>query len=309
VRSAASFNNEIYIGGSFSSESTGVSSVGIKKWNGSQHTFLESADVPGAVNPYTFIDAIIGFNNAVYAGGTFVSVADGVTTMSGLARWDGTSWQMVGVSTNQVRALTVYQGQLYVGGFFSTIGTATSPGIARFNGSIWSNVDSGVTGSFPVAYSDVYALCVADDGTGEALLLGGKFETAGNVPNTRSVAKYFPATNTFAPLDIGITSESQTLAATPNGGPTSIASVGNFVLFAGVFNHAGPTASFNTAAWGCEPASCPADFDHSGTLAVQDIFDFLNAWFAGAAAADANHSGGLEVQDIFDFLNLWFAGC
>ncbi len=24
---------------------------------------------------------------------------------------------------------------------------------------------------------------------------------------------------------------------------------------------------------------------------------------------DANHSGGLEVQDIFDFLNFWFAGC
>ena len=26
---------------------------------------------------------------------------------------------------------------------------------------------------------------------------------------------------------------------------------------------------------------CPADFNHSGTLSVQDIFDFLSAWFAG----------------------------
>jgi hypothetical protein len=28
-------------------------------------------------------------------------------------------------------------------------------------------------------------------------------------------------------------------------------------------------------------ASCAADFDHSGSLAVADIFAFLNAWFAG----------------------------
>jgi hypothetical protein len=27
--------------------------------------------------------------------------------------------------------------------------------------------------------------------------------------------------------------------------------------------------------------ACPADFNHSGGLSTQDIFDFLNAWFAG----------------------------
>jgi hypothetical protein len=53
---------------------------------------------------------------------------------------------------------------------------------------------------------------------------------------------------------------------------------------------------------------CSGDFNCSGTLSVQDIFDFLNAWFAGNPTADFN-SGGLAVQDIFDFLNAWFAGC
>ncbi len=52
---------------------------------------------------------------------------------------------------------------------------------------------------------------------------------------------------------------------------------------------------------------CRADFNGGG-LSVQDIFDFLNAWFAGDPAADWN-GGGLSVQDIFDFLNAWFAGC
>jgi hypothetical protein len=32
----------------------------------------------------------------------------------------------------------------------------------------------------------------------------------------------------------------------------------------------------------CSPAAaCPADFNHSGGLTVQDIFDYLAAWFAG----------------------------
>ncbi len=55
--------------------------------------------------------------------------------------------------------------------------------------------------------------------------------------------------------------------------------------------------------------SCPADFNNSGTLTVQDIFDFLAAWFAGNPSADFNHQNGLGVPDIFDFLNAWFAGC
>ncbi len=53
---------------------------------------------------------------------------------------------------------------------------------------------------------------------------------------------------------------------------------------------------------------CAADFDQSGEVTVQDIFGFLNAWFAGLPSADVD-GGGLDVQDIFTFLNTWFAGC
>jgi glucose/arabinose dehydrogenase len=54
--------------------------------------------------------------------------------------------------------------------------------------------------------------------------------------------------------------------------------------------------------------SCAADFDGVNGLTIQDIFAYLNAWFAGDARADFN-GGGLSVQDIFDFLNAWFVGC
>ena len=61
--------------------------------------------------------------------------------------------------------------------------------------------------------------------------------------------------------------------------------------------------------WNTSIGACPADFNGSGTVTVQDIFDFLAAWFASTPSADFNHSGTISVQDIFDFLAAWFAGC
>jgi len=54
---------------------------------------------------------------------------------------------------------------------------------------------------------------------------------------------------------------------------------------------------------------CPADFNGLGGLSVQDVFDFLAAYFAASAQADFNASGELTVQDIFDFLAAYFGGC
>lgn len=56
-------------------------------------------------------------------------------------------------------------------------------------------------------------------------------------------------------------------------------------------------------------ACCPADFNQSGAISVQDLFDFLAAYFTGNPAADYNGSGSLSVQDLFDFLAGYFQGC
>lgn len=54
---------------------------------------------------------------------------------------------------------------------------------------------------------------------------------------------------------------------------------------------------------------CNADYNQSGAVSVQDIFDFLADYFAGSPYCDINQSGAVSVQDIFDFLAAYFAGC
>jgi subtilisin-like proprotein convertase family protein len=74
-----------------------------------------------------------------------------------------------------------------------------------------------------------------------------------------------------------------------------------FVTGSGTCNGAGITTS----------PCCYANYNHNPTLEVQDIFDFLNDWFAGkliSIPGGDGASGTLAVQNIFDFLNAWFAG-
>ena len=54
---------------------------------------------------------------------------------------------------------------------------------------------------------------------------------------------------------------------------------------------------------------CPADANGSGTVSVQDIFDYLTAYFSNSPGADFNGSGSVTVQDIFDYLAAYFVGC
>ncbi len=56
---------------------------------------------------------------------------------------------------------------------------------------------------------------------------------------------------------------------------------------------------------------CKADFDHNGSVTIDDIFNYLNAWFSGSPRASiiTNGVGAPAITDIFAFLNAWFAQC
>jgi hypothetical protein len=49
----------------------------------------------------------------------------------------------------------------------------------------------------------------------------------------------------------------------------------------------------------------PTDWDCNATTNIDDIFVFLNSWFAGTGDFDAD--GSTTIDDIFIFLNAWFS--
>lgn len=54
---------------------------------------------------------------------------------------------------------------------------------------------------------------------------------------------------------------------------------------------------------------CFADYNKTGGVSVQDVFDFLGGWFAGSPNAAVGGDGSAPtVQSIFDFLATWFLG-
>jgi hypothetical protein len=54
------------------------------------------------------------------------------------------------------------------------------------------------------------------------------------------------------------------------------------------------------------PRVLRGDFNRDGVVTIDDIFIFLNAWFASAPAAEWDGNGAISIDDIFIFLNDWF---
>lgn len=54
---------------------------------------------------------------------------------------------------------------------------------------------------------------------------------------------------------------------------------------------------------------CPGDTSGDGAIALQELFDFLIAWFSSAPAGDINQNGLVTVEDIFELLERFIRGC
>ncbi len=114
-----------------------------------------------------------GGGPALYAGGSFTS-AGGVTA-NHIAKWDGFSWSALGSGVDdEVEALAVFDDgsgggpALYAGGAFTTAGGVGADRIAKWDGTSWLALGTGM---------NTTVLAVDDDssGAGPALYAGGDF--------------------------------------------------------------------------------------------------------------------------------------
>lgn len=62
-----------------------------------------------------------------------------------------------------------------------------------------------------------------------------------------------------------------------------------------------PVATVDVGCYEYQIVRCATDFNWSGVVTVQDLFDFLAVYFSSDLCADFNGNGEVTIQDFFDF--------
>ncbi len=165
---------ELIVGGFFNDAAGVPNSSSLARWNGVRWATLDAGW--NSTNRGS-VWALAVWQNGLYVGGGYTAIGP-LTNANGIARWDGEAWQTLGSGVSggfspNVFTLRVFDDgsgeKLYAGGRFASLGGV--PGlIARWNGSTWEEVGSGIFGGI---FADVECSAAFDDGTGEALYVGG----------------------------------------------------------------------------------------------------------------------------------------
>jgi HYR domain-containing protein len=123
--------------------------------------------------------------------------------------------------------------ELYAAGRFLAAGGVPADRIAKWDGTSWKALGSGLSGG------EARALAVYDDGSGPALFVGGEFTTAGGAPASR-IAKWDGTT--WSSVGGGVNNTVRAFAVWDDGG-------GPALYVAGSFGQAGGASASRIARW------------------------------------------------------------
>ncbi len=219
--------SSLYAGGFFKGAGTCTSGCNnIAKWDGNTWSSLGTG-----MNDGVNIITVIG--SSVYAGGRFTRAGTCTSGCTLIAKWDGSTWSPLGTGintypeggmSNWVSDIAISGSDLYVGGRFKSAGTCTSGCnyIARWNGSTWSALGTGMSGDGEV--SDIVV-------SGNNVYVGGVFTGAGNCMSGCKYIARWDGSNWF-PLGSGV-----------GGNVFAIAINGSDVYAGGDFTSAGTCTS------------------------------------------------------------------
>jgi hypothetical protein len=183
----------LYAGGNFDDFAGLPGTSLIACWDRDSNTW---SGVGGGLDDSGFVQAIATFDAGsgaeLIVGGVFSETNSGVPDTTHIAKWNGSQWSSLGTGLvgDLVGAMTTWDGvvgnRLYVGGRFPTAGGVTVNGIAAWDGSQWHSTGDGITGSF---HPYVGTMLVWDDGSGEKLYVGGRFDIMNGL-NTPLIARW-----------------------------------------------------------------------------------------------------------------------
>ena len=166
----------LYAGGEFNNAG-GVTAIKLARWNGTSWSSL-SASLGGGSSPS--VRGLLSSGGTLYAAGSFEIPGQGVS--AGVEAWNGTTWTNLSSMNGATTVATFDDGSgpaLYAGGGFQAAsGNSAIHCIAKWNGSVWEPLSTGVAGPF----AEVKALATWDDGSGPRLFVGGRFTSAGGNP-------------------------------------------------------------------------------------------------------------------------------
>lgn len=235
----------LYAGGYFTSGG-GVSVGGVARWDGTDWSALDEGPNFDVFALTVWDD---GSGPALFAGGVELAMGG---NLGRVARWDGSTWTNVGpvsVDHGLVYTLCGVDGGagrgLYAGGRFTSIGGVAANNIAIWDGSAWNALAQGVVGLDVLA--GVNDMCVADDGAGPALFVGGNFHSAGGQP-ANQIAKWDGAN--WSALGSGVSSS---ISPYPEAGVFALVAMpresGPGLYVGGQFDTAGGVAANGIALW------------------------------------------------------------
>jgi len=191
VHALAAGEGILYAGGRFSAAS-GAHATNVARWQAGAWTPLGSG-VSGLASPIIRVrpppvSALLLDGRDLIVGGDFARA--GSVAATNLARWNGTNWFPVGRGVTgrvalapppAVRALLRDGEELLVAGSFVRAGEVQASGLAGWNGTNWTSLNSG--SATPV---EMAALARQ----GGQLFVGGRFQTAGGKPAANFSIRY-----------------------------------------------------------------------------------------------------------------------